>query len=403
MIITTIQELRLHNPSHAYDSIDYLVGFIDNSEHDVLEEKLGTPLYNQLCKYYRDNSPVSNITTVVEEDTDPWNELLLMSQRVVAFDALGRAVGMQVISPNNSGINVATASDYDRPKKEDYDTYRDTCYQEAHAAINHLLRRLEQWCKTATSPVPGGSAAGNPSVADNTSALSPQPSAIDSTVLGDSVAERNEIVALWRQSRYFYLAASLLIPSCEVLQSYLNIYDSREKFIQLLPDLQFIQEEIIGNAIGDDLLQLVIAFSRDGKLPEATDSVPSGTVPSGTVPSDSVAGKGTAAANSSLFTFHFSLLTEPTLTRLLHRLRKVMVALLVGRTNVLKYDKAQKIQAHDDGVRMLQNVTEYLKTLTPPEPASPVSDGTAVAPQPSCPVLGGSAADNAALWTPPLL
>ena len=222
-------------------------------------------------------------------------------------------------------------------------------------------------------------------------------------MLGDSVAERNEIVALWRQSRYFYLAASLLIPSCEVLQSYLNIYDSREKFIQLLPDLQFIQEEIIGNAIGDDLLQLVIAFSRDGKLPEATDSVPSGTVPSGTVPSDSVAGKGTAAANSSLFTFHFSLLTEPTLTRLLHRLRKVMVALLVGRTNVLKYDKAQKIQAHDDGVRMLQNVTEYLKTLTPPEPASPVSDGTAVAPQPSCPVLGGSAADNAALWTPPLL
>ena len=223
-------------------------------------------------------------------------------------------------------------------------------------------------------------------------------------MFGDSVAERDEIVALWRQSRYFYLAASLLIPSCEVLQSYLNIYDSREKFIQLLPDLQFIQEEIIGNAIGDDLLQLVIAFSRDGKMPDATDSVPSGTVPSGTVPSDSVAGEGTSAANSSkatgrrdsgnLFTLHFSLLTEPTLTRLLHRLRKVMVALLVGRTNVLKYDKAQKIQAHDDGVRMLQNVTEYLKTLTPPEPASPVSDGTAPAPQPSCPVLGGSAADN---------
>ena len=50
MIITTIQELRLASPAHALDSIDGLVGFIDNSEHDFLEEKLGTPLYDSLCQ-----------------------------------------------------------------------------------------------------------------------------------------------------------------------------------------------------------------------------------------------------------------------------------------------------------------------------------------------------------------
>ena len=44
MIITTIQELRLASPAHALDSIDGLVGFIDNSEHDFLEDKLGTHL-----------------------------------------------------------------------------------------------------------------------------------------------------------------------------------------------------------------------------------------------------------------------------------------------------------------------------------------------------------------------
>ena len=181
----------------------------------------------------------------------------------------------------------------------------------------------------------------------------------DSTVLSDSVAEREEIVALWKESRYYYLAAALLIPSCEVLQSYLNIYDSREKFIQLLPDLRFIQEEIIANSIGEDLLKIVIDFARDGKLPEATDSVPS----------NSPAGKATAAAPSSLFPLPSSLLTEPTLTSLVHRLRKVMVALLISRTKVLKYDKEQKVQAHDDGVRMLANVTEYLKSLVPPDPA----------------------------------
>lgn len=46
-----------------------------------------------------------------------------------------------------------------------------------------------------------------------------------------------------------------------------------------------------------------------------------------------------------------------------------MVALLISRTKVLKYDKEQKVQAHDDGVRMLQNVTEYLKSLVPPSPS----------------------------------
>ena len=159
--------------------------------------------------------------------------------------------------------------------------------------------------------------------------------------------------------------------------------------------------EVIANSIGEDLLKVVIDFARDGKLPDAIDSVPSGTVPS-----DSVAGEGTAAVNSQLSTLN-SQLTEPTLTRLVHRLRKVMVALLVGRTSVLKYAKEQKVQAHDDGVRMLQNVTEYLKSLVPPEPAPQPSDvshqTSAVCPPPSCPVLGGSAADNAALWTAPLL
>ena len=47
--------------------------------------------------------------------------------------------------------------------------------------------------------------------------------------------ELYEIVKFWRSSRFFYLAAQLLIPSATVLQEYLNIYDSREKFIQMLP------------------------------------------------------------------------------------------------------------------------------------------------------------------------
>ena len=350
MLITTISELRLASPAHALDSIDGLVGFIDNSEHDFLEDKLGTPLYDALCQWYDQNPSVRS--SVSDYQTGYWNRLLLLAQRCVAFDALGRAIGMQAISVNNAGINMSIADDYPAPDKngKTIDLYRDTCTKEAHAALNQLLRQLEQWCKEQ----------------------------------GDD-SERSEIVTLWKQSRYYYLAAALLIPSCEVLQSYLNIYDSREKFIQLLPDLRFIQEEIIANSIGGDLLKIVIDFARDGKLPEGEEPI-----------------AGIPVAS----------LTEPTLQRLVHRLRKVMVALLVGRTSVLKYAKEQKVQAHDDGVRMLQNVTEYLKSLVPTEPANHANHG-------DCPhdsseaKIGGTVPcdahcpdkdkNSAALWTAPLL
>lgn len=349
MLITTIQELRLASPAHALDSIDGMVGFIDNSEHDFLEDKLGTPLYEALCKWYDENQVTRS--TVSDYQTGYWNRLLLLAQRCVAFDALGRAIGMQAISVNNAGINQMIADDYPAPDKngKTIDLYRETCNKEAHAALNQMLRQLEQWCK--------------------------EPAPEEGSVPSDSVAEKEEIVTKWKESRYYYLAAALLIPSCEVMQAYLNIYDSREKFIQMLPDLQFIQEEIIGNSIGEDLLKVVIDFARDGKLP-----------------SDDVAGIPVAS------------LTDAALQRLVHRLRKVMVALLVGRTAVLKYAKEQKVQAHDDGVRMLQNVTEYLKSLVPVEPAlAPAPDK----PSPcNSPCTGGFVKEHssgAAMWTPPLL
>lgn len=343
MLITSIQELRLASPAHALDSIDSLVGFIDNSEHDFLEDKLGTPLYNALQKWYDSNDIIRS--SVTDYKTGYYNRLLLMAQRVVAFDALGRAIGMQAISVNNAGINQMIAEDYPAPDKngKTIDLYRETCNKEAHAALNQLLRQLEQWCKE-----------------DN------------------EEGERQAIVTDWKKSRYYYLAAELLIPSCEALQSYLNIYDSREKFIQLLPDLQFIQEEQIATSVGDDLMKALVDFSTNGTKPDGAE--------------------------------------EALLQTVLHRLRKVMAALLAGRTSVLKYTKEQKVQFHDDGVRMFETAINYLRAhqqdfpedlvknapwyVAPPEP--PASK-----PSPcESPCAGGFVKEHssgAALWTQPLL
>lgn len=379
MIITTIEELRLHSPAHALDSIDSLVGFIDNSEHDFLEEKLGTPLYQHLQAWYDENQALmSQVSAPMIGDTtlSPYNRLCLLAQRCVAFDALGRSIGMQVVSVNNSGVNQMVTDDYVAPDKngKTIEMYRDTCNREAHAAVNQLLRQLELWCKMSGD----GSLAANNGEAET-----------DARDLSPDIEERKEICTLWQQSAYYYQAAALITPSCEVLQRYLNIYDSREKFIQLLPDMQFIQEEIIGNAIGEELLQVVVDFARDGKLPaKDADSDVQETI------------------------------SEATLGRLLHRLRKVMAALLVGRTSVLKYTKEQKVQAHDDGVRMLQNVVEYIKQnnitvpgaqdSTPGESEAPATptDGAASGCSPCPHGKPGEPRDakpEAACWTPPLL
>ena len=341
MIISSIQELRLASPAHALDSIDGLVGFIDNSEHDFLEDKLGTPLYTALCQWYDQNSATRS--TVADYQTGYYNRLLLMAQRVVAFDALGRAIGMQAISVNNAGINQMIADDYPAPDKNGkaIDLYRETCNKEAHAALNQMLRQLERWCKGT-----------------------------------DDSSERQEIVTKWKESRYYYLAASLLIPSCETLQAYLNIYDSREKFIQLLPDLQFIQEEQISTSVGEELMAALVAFSTNGTKP----------------------------AN----------VQEALLQTTLHRLRKVMVALLAGRTSVLKYAKEQKVLYHDDGVRMFETAITYLRNHQQDFPEELVKNAPwYVAPAESAPTplpcdspctngFGKEHGSGAAMWTPPL-
>lgn len=312
MLITSIQELRLVSPSHAFDTIDGLVGFIDNSEHGFLEDKLGTPLYNALCQWY-DQNPATR-SSVSDYQTGYWNRLLLMAQRVVGFDALGRSAGMQGVSVNNAGINMGIADDYPKADRDAIDTYRKTCFTEALKSCDLMLAELERWTTEAAAPsndaaatVPDGSPSGE------------APSAPDTT-------ERTAIVSLWRQSRYFYLAASMLIPSAVVLQQYLDFDESREKFIRMLPDLRFIQEEIIANSIGEEYLDHLI----DVSVKTAGDAQPITT-------------------------------KSPVELRIIHQLRRVIVAWLISRTKVLKYDKEAKLQAHDDGMRKMQDACDFIR------------------------------------------
>lgn len=312
MIITSIEELRLAAPTHALDSFDSIAGVVDNTEHDVLEEKLGTALYAKLCQWYEQNPSARSLISAqysaggTMTDISAWNRLWLVALRVVAYSVLARSAGQQAVSVNNAGLNQFSAEGYQPATKDAIDTYRQANLQEAAAACNQLLRLLEQWTK-AVGSASGGSAAEGSTTAPEAAGIT-----VDD--------EMREIVKLWRQSRYFYLSTSLLIPTATCLQQYVNFAENRDRFIQMLPDLLFIQEEQIANSVGEDFLAWLIAEG----LRLNTD-------------------------------------VAPIVRTIIHRLRKVMAALLVERTSVLKFSKEQKLQAHDDGVRMLDVACTYIR------------------------------------------
>lgn len=331
MIVSTLEELRLYSPANAIDNIDTIQGFLDSSEQDFLSEKLGQKLYDSLTAYYRqlrDNGKVETfVSSIVNGDAlTPYARLLNLCQRCVTFDALGRAVDMQAISVNGAGVNVATATDYAKADNDAVRNYKATCVKEAHAAVNRILVVLEDWTKDIAQLSEKSSTDEN----INSSTDETINSSTDETSSDDTLPEEKEIVALWRKSRYFFLAASLIIPSASVLQEYLNIYDSREKFIQMLPDLRYLQEDVLAPAIGDDLTEYIVTMSQ--QLGE-------------TVSEDS---KTLTESQQRL------------LLRIIHKARKAMARLLESRTMQFRTTDQRRETARTEGNRLVQDLGEFI-------------------------------------------
>ena len=326
MLLSTNQELRLHVPSNAFDDVSLLQGILDNSEKDFLRDKLGTPLYNRLCEYYKLNIDAEDFYLAVTNGTyaqHPWQELLLNAQRMVANDTLSRYAYQQLISANGAGMNMAASQDYAVASDKMLDKGVQGFKKEAMVSLNNLLLLLEGWAKL-TQPMPIDEPATDTTTEQTPT--EPQPTAPTEEERMDEIAE---IVNLWQQSEYYYLHHDLLLPTCAVLQQYIDIYNNRDKFIRLIPDLRFIQEEYIEDVFGADFI---------AEMLQATDT-----------------------------------------DRLLKKSRRLMVAYLIERTSVLTFDKFTRQQAHDDAVSIRDSI---LKTLADreedehPQPTTPTEATT---------------------------
>ena len=324
MIISTTKELRLHIPSNAIDEIGSLQGILDNSEKDFLRDKLGDSLYRQLCEYYQTVSPDEFYMSVTngEHTQQPWMQLLLMAQRMVTYDAMSRFAYTQALSINGTGINVASSDDYGTASKDLLDKGVQGYKREAMVSLNQMLVMLEGWAKDC--------------VKETAQSVPNTDNSVPNTDESVQTGEIEEIVKLWQESQYYYLHHDLLIATCADLQHYLDIYESREKFIRLLPDLHFIQDEYISEAIGEDTVQRLLYTDDPADKP------------------------------------------------LLRKVRRLMVAHLEERTTILTIDKARRAAAHNEAISLRASVLRLMEMRksvdaannTPDKPSTSTTDST---------------------------
>lgn len=317
MILSTTQELRLHIPSNAIDEISSLQGILDNSEKDFLRDKLGDSLYRKLCEYYQTVSPDDFYLAVTngEHTHQPWMQLLVLAQRMVTYDAMSRFAYTQALSINGTGINVASSEDYGAASKDLLDKGVQGYKREAMVSLNQMLVMLEGWAREMTTPVAIATDV------DTTEQPTTEP-------VDEEHKAFEEISLLWQESQYYYLHHDLLIATCADLQQYLDIYESREKFIRLLPDLHFIQDEYISEAIGEPMVQ------------------------------------------------HLLTTTDPADKPLLRKVRRLMVVHLEERTTILTIDKARRSAAHNEAISLRASVLRLMEMRKAVEKANTENQNT---------------------------
>lgn len=303
MILFTNQELRLQIPSNAVDEVANLQGMLDNSEKDFLKPRLGASLYDRLCKYYASIEPADFCDTVINGNyTDnPWSELLVYAQRMVANDAMAQNVEKQVLSINGSGINVASSNDFAVATKDQIAQGKESYRQSAMTSLNNLLSLLEGWAKEVNTPMPIEETEEGPD--------SGKDDAAETEKKRHEAIE--EIVTLWQESKYYYYHRDLLFPTCESLQPYLDIYGNRDKFVRLIPDMLFIQSEYLEEAFGEDFIPRLLQADENDKM--------------------------------------------------LKKARQLVAAYLKERTSVISFDKLTRSTAHNDAITVRESIHRLLK------------------------------------------
>lgn len=232
MLLTTIEEIEACLPTSKWDDADSLLGLVEEEEEAHVVPILGRKLYEQIVKRYGEltgelgDISATNPELTAEDVTDEIR-LIRLCQRIQFYMALANNAGMLTVSFNaGGGLNVSSAGSYDAADKEQVARFVRDALGKAHRNTDALLTLLER----------------------------------------DAQHQEPLFAELWRDSRYFYQQGGLLITTAEKMQQYVDIKDSREKFISMVPDLKYCQSAYIESELGHELCDAFVRCASDNSV-----------------------------------------------------------------------------------------------------------------------------------------
>ncbi len=260
MLFTNISEIRNILPTARWNDLNKLASLLEEEEQNNLMHILGTTLYRQIQEDYEgmngdsgmtesrndgETEPQNNGETVEhgeeEEETKKFKLAVIRTcQRVTFYMVLAHNSGLFSLSFNEGGgVNSSTAENYDEANEKAVQRFVKDAFNKANRNIDSLLRLLEM-----------------------------------------DAQGKQVYTNAWKESRYFYRQAGLLFTTAVELQEFLNIDESRERFIQLVPRIRYTQSTYIRPRLGTKLLNDLIGlkYGANGANGDDNENLNGGTI-----------------------------------------------------------------------------------------------------------------------------
>ncbi|MGN0091279.1 MAG: DUF6712 family protein [Alloprevotella sp.] len=222
MLLIENKEIDSYLPTSKWRNANDLLSYVEEEEQNVVIPILGESLFNELVSRYEEMvGRYGGVTTnlLPSEHVDEHIRMIRYCQKIQLFMALANNVGLMAVSFNQGGgFNMASSDNYDSADKETLNRLERDAFRKAHRNIETMLYELERDAKK------------------------PEPL----------------FAEMWRESDYFYFKAGVLISRADVLNNYLNIGNSRERYIELLPDLRYAQNTYLCPELGSELMQAFV-------------------------------------------------------------------------------------------------------------------------------------------------
>lgn len=219
MLLTERREIDIFLPTSVQDSAESILTLAADAEETHLLPVLGRPLFDHVDQRYQEVELDQDwLLPQNRKGVSPGQKLIRLCQEVVVYMTLADNAGLFSVSLNDAGLNTPSTQGYEEADEKRIDRFVKDAFKKGHRAIDRLLVFLEE----------------------------------------DAKSEDPEFAGLWKASRYFYESHDTLFTTAVEFNRYVNIDESREWFVKLLPDIRFCSDTYLAPQVGYTLMDALV-------------------------------------------------------------------------------------------------------------------------------------------------